>query len=106
MLRSWKCAIGFPVLLMSLARLAFGQIDHLATTDDGSVLLFQSGLRLADTWDGPASKIFRWDGEFSLLFDPPSSPADLRPGGATSPVISGLTHWPPAPCSSRLNTLL
>ncbi|HWC96455.1 MAG TPA: hypothetical protein VG456_06895 [Candidatus Sulfopaludibacter sp.] len=70
----------FTVFCFSLR----AQFDNLATTDDGSTLLFQSTWRLSGSNDTNLLKIFRWDGKgFSLVFSPPN------PGQAEAPYESG-----------------
>jgi hypothetical protein len=64
------------------------QFDNLVTTDDGSLLLFQSQWRLAGSGDGNLSKIYRWDSHgFTTLFSP-VNPGLISPPFATSPVIT------------------
>ncbi|MEP6963786.1 MAG: hypothetical protein ABI995_17050, partial [Acidobacteriota bacterium] len=84
-----KFMLGKWIPLLALALPLHSQIGNLATTDDGSVVLFQSNLRLAGTNDGPQIKVFRWDGTFSIVFSPPTSPGNLFLASAHSPVISG-----------------
>jgi hypothetical protein len=65
------------------------QFDNLVTTDDGSLLLFQSQWRLAGSGDGNLSKIYRWDSHgFTTVFSP-VNPGLISPPFATSPVIAG-----------------
>ncbi len=77
------------LLLLATVLRGPAQVFSIASNDDGSVILFSSAARLAGTNDGPQSKIFRWDGEFSLVFAPRASPADLIPASAYDPVLSG-----------------
>jgi len=78
--------------LLNAALLSFplcAQFDNLVTTDDGSVLLFQSQWRTAGSGDGNLVKIFRWDSHgFTTVFSPPN-PGLIAPSSATSPIISG-----------------
>ncbi len=65
------------------------QFDNLATTDDGSTLLFQSTWRLAGSNDTNLLKIFRWDATgFSQIFSPPN-PGLAEPPYESPPFLSG-----------------
>ena len=77
------------LLLLATALTGRAQVSSIATNDDGSVILFSSSARFTGTNEGPQSKIFRWDGRFSLVFAPRASPADLIPAAAYDPVLSG-----------------
>lgn len=65
------------------------QFDSLATTDDGSTLLFQSAWRLAGSNDTNLPKIFRWDATgFSQIFSPPYTGL-AQPPYESAPFLSG-----------------
>ena len=65
------------------------QFDNLVTTDDGSMLLFQSTWRLAGSNDTNLLKIFRWDAKgFNLVFSPPG-PGMAEPPYESAPFLSG-----------------
>ena len=77
-------------LLFTLCLPAFAQIRNLATNDDGSVFLFESDLRLTGTNDGSQSKIFRWDGAFSVVYSATTGPENvLFLSYAKQPSLSG-----------------
>jgi len=65
------------------------QFDDMVTTDDGSVLLFNSPWRLAGSGDSDLQKIFRWDAKgFTLVYSPPD-PGFISPPFAFNPLLSG-----------------
>ena len=74
----------------------WAQFDNLVTTDDGSLLLFQSPWRLAGSGDGNLSKIYRWDSHgFSAVFSPVnpgliSPPLAGPPSGTIGNIVSGV----------------
>lgn len=75
------------LLLLATALAGPAQVSSIATNDDGSVILFSSPVRLAETKDNAFSKIFRWDGQFSVVFSPPDS--TYPSGGAYGAVLGG-----------------
>jgi len=77
------------VLLGALCVAASAQFDSLQTTDDGSVLLFQSAWRLANTADVTQSRIFRHDANGFAQISPPSAAETLNLPFTASPFLSG-----------------
>jgi len=65
-----------PLLALLLAVTLHAQIDQLATSADGGVLLFRSGFRLQTETDlGPQGKIYRYqNGQFTRLAEAPEGP--------------------------------
>jgi len=55
------------VLLLFSVGCGLAQLTGITTTDDGSVLLFHSRMRLHGSADFDQDKIYRWDGAYSVL---------------------------------------
>jgi uncharacterized protein (TIGR03437 family) len=68
---------------------ACAQFDALQTTDDGSVLLFQSAWRLGGTADVSVSRIFRWDAKGFTQISQPEAGETLNPPYHLSSFLSG-----------------
>src|SRR5215472_16288799 len=78
------------VLLLGVFCLnASAQFDSLETTDDGSVLHFQSAWRLAGATDVTHSRIFRWDAKGFIQISPPATGETLSLPYILSPFLSG-----------------
>src|SRR5579863_5693136 len=77
----------FFLLVLSLN--ASAQFDSLETTDDGSVLLFQSTWRLAGASDTASLRIFRWDTQGFTQISPAATSQTLNLPYALSPFLSG-----------------
>jgi uncharacterized protein (TIGR03437 family) len=87
MIRTLLVSVLLNTALLSLPLRA--QFDNLVTTDDGSVLLFQSQWRTAGSGDSNLTKIFRWDSHgFTTVFSPPN-PGLISPPSAVNPIVSG-----------------
>lgn len=65
------------------------QFDSLLTTDDGSVLLFDSAWHLAGTEDSGALRVFRWDVKGFSQISQPATGLFVSPSYVISPVLSG-----------------
>jgi uncharacterized protein (TIGR03437 family) len=65
------------------------QFDSLETTDDGSVLLFQSAWHLAGTNDDGLFRIFRWNSQGFGQVSQPATGQFLSPAYVNSPILSG-----------------
>ena len=65
------------------------QFDDIVTTDDGSVLLFNSRWRLAGSGDADLLKIFRWDAKGFTVVYSPSNPGFISPPFAFNPLLAG-----------------
>jgi uncharacterized protein (TIGR03437 family) len=76
-------------VLSILTPTSFAQIHDLATSNEGSMLLFDSNLKLAGSIEGPQSKVFLWKNTFSVVYSPPYIDPVLPSGGAVGTVMSG-----------------
>jgi hypothetical protein len=65
------------------------QFDDIVTTDDGSVILFNSRWRLAGSGDADLLKIFRWDAKGFTVVYSPSNPGFISPPFAFNPLLTG-----------------
>lgn len=80
------------VLLLFAATYGFSQLTGLTTTDDGSVLLFHSRMRLRGSSDFNEDKIYRWDGSYFVVDRTPAMTASViqqRQPSFGDPSISG-----------------
>src|SRR5438309_620526 len=71
---------------------SFAQLAGLATTDDGSVLVFRSTMRLQGSSDADEDKIYRWDGNFSVIAKatgPTRAPTQSNQPHFNDPFLSG-----------------
>jgi hypothetical protein len=65
------------------------QFDDIVTTDDGSVILFNSRWRVAGSGDADLLKIFRWDSKGFTVVYSPSNPGFISPPFAFNPLLTG-----------------
>src|SRR4051794_26417307 len=80
------------VLFLFAGSCGLAQLTGLSTTDDGSVLLFHSRMRLHGSSDFDEDKIYRFEGAYSVIDRTPPMTSDivqLRQPAFTDPSMSG-----------------